>query len=648
MMEPGIPDELGSIASPQSFHDALNEVRARAGHPSLRRLCQMAGAHGHTLAPSTLSDALTHTNRLPSWKVVEALLRACGVTADAAIDTWRRTWNRISCVSGLPDVDAGSNRDQGDDGSNDRREKIALARQANEAIEAASARSRLSAAEVLARLVGLATLDDYGRYSIRRMPYDPDEAAWVEAVRTFAEHRLLVTGKSENVEWVTVTYERLFTAWPKLEDALHRHDQSIRSIRSIERATDEWSRAGRAAHYLWDADRLAAVDRIDEARYLFTDARAFLAESRRRVAAARKRRRLNIAGLAALCLVLLLSAALNAVWWSAARSEDARVLGGCDRIDIFTGHVDSPYYQYAQVLKRLVEKGFPGSTVVVQRTSGTADNINRLRDPVAAYCELSVVQFDVGFDARDGKGVFEGKPVEGLRAVGPLWFDIVHLLVRSKDSDIHTAVDLCGKKVASGVDESGVKIIGDRLLDLICKQKNPVDKKPTMLPDGLNQLRAGTVDAVLWAGGSPTGIITKAIKEGLAVRALPLDGYLDDMRAEWRKFYPGYGDLYQAGQIDEGDYPRVKETDTIAVPNGVAVSNTADPEMVRFVAESLDRDRADFEHELWGDAQGNRHFLDAPSAVAGSLYCEVPLHPAAAAYYRTLDVQPPVQPRCRD
>jgi TRAP transporter TAXI family solute receptor len=330
-------------------------------------------------------------------------------------------------------------------------------------------------------------------------------------------------------------------------------------------------------------------------------------------------------------------------------------LGVCSRVDIFTGHGDSPYHRYGQVLERRIESAFPGTAVTVQETSGTSDNINRLRDRAAASCELAVIQLNGGVDARAGVQDFEGKPFDELRTVGPLWFDLIQLAVR-RDSAVHAAADLCdGKKVATGPEGSGVKQIGDVLLRQI-RYRTPgcklFDQRWT-LAGGLAELRAGKVDAVLWSGGSPTSTIRDAIDDGLEIRMIPLDGYQAAMQEEWNGFYRSKlggaffpGDVYQIEQISRGDYPGVDPTRTVAIPNGVVVNEVADDDLARFVAESLFADdRADFERALWGDAQGARQFPGALDTVATSpLYCLVPLHPAAAAYYEGMGIHAPCRP----
>ncbi|MGH3753789.1 MAG: helix-turn-helix domain-containing protein [Pseudonocardiaceae bacterium] len=87
---------LSSLTSPQDFHLALRALRARAGNRSLRDLSVSARKNGdHTLARSTLADALAHPDRLPSLEIVAAFLSACDVPA-TEVDAWKSAWARVA------------------------------------------------------------------------------------------------------------------------------------------------------------------------------------------------------------------------------------------------------------------------------------------------------------------------------------------------------------------------------------------------------------------------------------------------------------------------------------------------------------------------------------------------------------------------
>jgi TRAP transporter TAXI family solute receptor len=339
------------------------------------------------------------------------------------------------------------------------------------------------------------------------------------------------------------------------------------------------------------------------------------------------------------------------------------VLGECPEIRVFTGQAGSPYHRYGNVLKGRIEESYPGSSVTVVETSGTSYNIKELR--VSGQCDLAVIQLNVALDARVGVNDFGGDPFEDLRLVGPIWADLVHLMVR-EDSGVDDVADLCRGatgKIASGLDNSGTRQIGGVLFRRV-KQPPGCDlddeQEPMKLPDALRGLRDGTVDAVLWAGGSPTKAIKDAIAhDGLKIRLLPLDDYFAGMQAEWNYLWGEEfkkpevrkrnltfvsGGVYQVRHIDRGDYPGVENPiPTVATPNGVAVNKKADPAMVRFVVEKLGADQALFEDALVADAPGLRKdFPPTPASVkSGVLYCNVPLHEKADEYYREKGVRPP-------
>jgi hypothetical protein len=178
---------------------------------------------------------------------------------------------------------------------------------------------------------------------------------------------------------------------------------------------------------------------------------------------------------------------------------------------------------------------------------------------------------------------------------------------------------------------------------------------PRGLSDGLEALRTGDVDAVLWAGGSPTAMIRKEIvgTPPLDIRLLPLADYLDAVQNDFDDYYRsilGPGFRGRRHLRDGDDQPG-------GLPGGGAGGHVRDPrtgwpstkaqtgDLVGFVAGSLVRDRADFERALWEGEQGARHFRDVREAVGGSpVYCLVRLHSAAESAYREIGVSPSCRP----
>ncbi|OHV43083.1 hypothetical protein BBK14_10635 [Parafrankia soli] len=349
--------------------------------------------------------------------------------------------------------------------------------------------------------------------------------------------------------------------------------------------------------------------------------------------------------LAALALVVVVAIVVT-VWLVWLRDSPSPV-GDCEKVSVLTGQVDSPYYRYGEVLAGLVHAAYPGTTVDVISTGGSAHNLSSVGHQMAR-CTVSIVQFTTAVDARYGASQFAGSPIEGLRSVGPLWFDLLQLVVR-EDSDITTADQLCsGRGVASGLLDSGTEQIGQVLFRQIETAAGcSIATKPTKLADGLAELRAGRVDAVLWAGGVPTEEIRREAIDGVGLRMLPLEEYRDAMQDEWDIYYGSRagtnfvaGPVYDIETIRPQDYPGIRTTSTVAVPNGIVANEAADPDLVRYVAQALIEQRTAFERVLWPDGGGQGFRTGAQTVGTSPFYCLVSLHPGAKKYYQSAGISP--------
>ena len=78
---------------------------------------------------------------------------------------------------------------------------------------------------------------------------------------------------------------------------------------------------------------------------------------------------------------------------------------------------------------------------------------------------MSIIMSDVGYDALEGIGQFEGNPVE-IQAMAGMYQNVVQIVALA-DSDIKTIEDLEGKRVGVGKVGSGVEQSTQKVLEVL-------------------------------------------------------------------------------------------------------------------------------------------------------------------------------------
>ncbi|CAO5157039.1 WD40 repeat-containing protein [Frankia sp. AiPs1] len=136
----------------------------------------------------------------------------------------------------------------------------ALARRADAVLEEAVTEARLSREEILASMAELATIDEVGRRTRRRVDFDElSTDALRLAFGVFVEQRLLSTpGEGLGARAVGVVHEALLTEWAPLDSVIREREAVLFTEGQVERAAAAWGRGGP----LWDADQLAAAIRV--------------------------------------------------------------------------------------------------------------------------------------------------------------------------------------------------------------------------------------------------------------------------------------------------------------------------------------------------------------------------------------------------
>jgi hypothetical protein len=284
-----------------------------------------------------------------------------------------------------------------------------------------------------------------------------------------------------------------------------------------------------------------------------------------------------------------------------------------------TGTPRGVYQEYGERLRTELGKDMPGLTVKLLNSAGSQENVQRLADG----------ETDFTIAAADAVETYELRHPDSagrLRGVARLYDDYVQLIVPS-GSSVSSVADLRHKRVATGLPNSGVRLIANRVLRAagIDPQKDitPVSEG---IDTGPGRLRQGRIDAFFWSGGLPTkGLVGLAGKSGF--KFVPID---EDLVARLHATGEA-ARYYRATTIPESAYPSVQHGSaipTIAVSNLLMTRKDMDPRLTEWVTRTVIKSRDDI-----GAHVHSAQLVDLRTAI----YTDpLTLHEGARRYYRSV------------
>lgn len=306
----------------------------------------------------------------------------------------------------------------------------------------------------------------------------------------------------------------------------------------------------------------------------------------------------------------------------------APALGACSTegrpglLTVAGGEPGGFYLEFSTLLAESLQRHGVAERAVVEATGGSLDNLEHLS---TGRADLAVALADAAAQQAAAPGAHPGE----VAALGKVYENYVHCVVR-KDSNIGSLAELAGRTVAVGQPGSGTSLITPRLIEVAGLSPAPdgapatrktITVKNLGLNDGLAALQDGSVDALFWSGGVPTAAIAAAHGDtGLSL--LDLSALLPALRAR-------YGAFYDRVLIPAGSYEGMPAVWTIGVANLLLCRADLDERTVKRTVELL----VLHAEELIPRSSVGIQFLSPESLIntAG-----IPLHPAAAAAYKTL------------
>lgn len=274
--------------------------------------------------------------------------------------------------------------------------------------------------------------------------------------------------------------------------------------------------------------------------------------------------------LAALALTLTTALALTAC--GGERETGGNGLYNRGRLSIATGNTTGVYYQIGGGYADLISKNVRGYQATAEATGASIENIQRI---VRGDSDIAFTLADVAGEAATGKGAFSSP--QPIRALARIYSNYVHVIARA-GAGIRTVADMKGKRISTGSPNSGTESMALRLLEVAgIDPKSGIKKQALSLPETVQGMKDGTLDAMVWSGGLPTSGITD-LMTSMKDKAVfvPLDRELPRLQAK-------YSRIYQPITIKRNVYGAAADVSTISVPNTLIVS----PKMPDALAHDL-------------------------------------------------------------
>jgi TRAP transporter TAXI family solute receptor len=285
-----------------------------------------------------------------------------------------------------------------------------------------------------------------------------------------------------------------------------------------------------------------------------------------------------------------------------------------------TGARSGVYQTYGALLKDDLAHDLPDVSIKLQTSVGSQQNLKRVANGDA---DFTIATADAVAKYVKGHSPGAGR----LRGCARLYDDYVQLVVPKKSAILSTG-DLKGRTVGVGPEDSGVRLIADRLLTAA-----GLDPAADITPDarGINDmprlLEEGRLDAFFWSGGLPT-LAVQELSRHFEIRLVPLE---PELIAKLHATGEAASRYYRSAEMPADAYSEAqggKSVPTVAVANLLVTTDRMDPALTegftRTVIDSRDR---------IGRAVHPAQLVDLRTAI----YTDpLPLHEGAKRYYRSV------------
>jgi len=288
------------------------------------------------------------------------------------------------------------------------------------------------------------------------------------------------------------------------------------------------------------------------------------------------------------------------------------------RLSVATGNTTGVYYALGGAYAEAINQQSDGKlNAAAAETSASLQNIQQL---VAGTNQVAFALADTAADAVNGMGAFDGD--QPIAALTRLYLNYTQVIVRTA-AGINSIADMRGKRVSIGSPNSGTEVIANRVLEAAGLDPNTdVQAQRTELGKTIEAMKNGSLDAMFWSGGLPTGGITDLfVSEGNKVKFIDVTSTLPKLQ--------NINPIYEQGVIPASTYQTPADVPTVVVPNVLLVKDDMDGDTACVLTKAL------FDH--LPDLVKVNEAADGISLDTARDTMPVPLHPGAERALDDLD-----------
>ncbi|OEH91786.1 TAXI family TRAP transporter solute-binding subunit [Bacillus solimangrovi] len=191
-------------------------------------------------------------------------------------------------------------------------------------------------------------------------------------------------------------------------------------------------------------------------------------------------------------------------------------------LQLGTGSTGGTYFPLGQEIATVLNNnvGTEGFNVSAVSTGASNDNLARImRDELQLGMAVHIpVQ-----NAVEGKGEFEGVPVDNVGFIGHIYPEVMQVVTLGS-TGIETIDQLKGKKVAIGPPGSGTQAAAKQILEAYGLNDGDYTAFEEGFGDAKNKLQDGQVDATFGFLGLPASSIDELQAQTKDVKFLPIEG----------------------------------------------------------------------------------------------------------------------------